>query len=138
MKREAITLTKAGGHTPCIPLTPFFLLLMLAGVIVISARAADDVSAGFLWDHHKLTLEGGDGTEAAGPFYYSQHTEAEDIWAIPPFCSSIHDPLTDRDEFDFLYPFMTRTRYGHERRWQFFEVISTSSGDETDENNTRR
>ena len=33
---------------------------------------------------------------------------------------------------------MTRTRYGHERRWQFFEVISTSSGDETDENNTRR
>lgn len=91
---------------------------------------ADDVSTGFLYDHFKLTLEDGQRTEAAGPFYYSQNTDTENLWAIPPFFSADHDPEADRDEYDFLYPVLTSVRYGQERRWQFFQIFSTSHGED--------
>jgi hypothetical protein len=139
MKREKITLTKSAEYSHHILLTPFFLLLTLAGVIIISSpAAAEGTSAGFFYDHFRLTLEPGDRTEAAGPFYYCQQTDTEHVWAIPPFFSRIQDPSADRDEENFLYPLMTRTRYGNERRWQLFELINTGSGHETDESNTKR
>jgi len=139
MKLKKITLTKPAEYAPYILLTPFFLLLTLAGVIIISTpAAAKDISAGFLFDTFRLTLEPGSRTEAAGPFYYCQQTDTEKVLAFPPFFSRLQDPYTDRDEENFLYPFMTRTRYGNERRWQFCELLSLSSGHEPDEANTRR
>jgi hypothetical protein len=102
---------------------------MLAGVIARGAPVpGEGPSAGFLFDRFKLTLEDGFRTEAAGPFYYSQQGETEKTWAMPPFFSSNSDPAADRDEEDFLYPIMTHIRYGEERRWQFFELFSASSG----------
>ena len=83
-------------------------------------------------------MEPGNRTEKAGPFYYCQQTDTENVWAVPPFFSRMQDPSADRDEEDVLYPLMTRTRYGNERRWQFFELLETSSGHEPDEANTRR
>ncbi len=99
---------------------------------------ADEVAAGFLFDRFKLTLEEGLRTEAAGPFYYSQQSGGESVWALPPLYSSDQAPAADQDEQDILYPLLTRTRYGHERRWQLFELISTSSGHEPDDDDVRR
>lgn len=139
MKLEKITITKGKECRRCIPLTRHFLLVLLVGIIMWAIPApADNISAGFLFDRYKLTLETGQRTEAAGPFYYSQQTSSESDWAIPPFYSSQHEPAVERDEEDFLYPLMTTVRYGHERRWQFLEVFSASSGHEPDEANTRR
>jgi hypothetical protein len=115
---------------PCFGAMAFF-----AGSLSV---ASGEVSAGFIFDRFKLTLEDGLRTEAAGPFYYSQQAGNEEVLAVPPFYSSNQDPTANRDEQDVLYPFMTRTRYGHERRWQFFELFSISSGHEPDEETTRR
>ena len=102
---------------------------MLAGVIIFARPArGEGISAGFIWDRYELTLEKGVRTEAAGPFFYSQASESNSVWAIPPFFSSERDPVTDLEVDQFLYPLMTRTRYGTERRWQFFELLNTESG----------
>ena len=97
------------------------------------SSAPDDVSAGFLFDRFKLTLESGWRSEAAGPFYYSQHTESNSVWAVPPFFSSLDEPAVEAHENDFLYPLFTQTRYGPERRWQFFQWIGASSGLQPDQ-----
>jgi len=129
MKREKITLTKRTERRVCIPLAQLFALVALASIIIQGAPAmADEVSAGFVFDRFKLTLEAGWRTEAAGPFYYSQSADSGNILALPPFFSSDENPGVESHEVDFLYPFMTYVRYGDERRWQFCELISTSSG----------
>jgi hypothetical protein len=89
---------------------------------------ADEPSAGFLFDRFKLTLEDGWRTEAAGPFYYSQQTDSNSVWAVPPFFSRERQPEVEAHEDDFLYPLLTHIRYGREQRWQFGQLISTSSG----------
>jgi hypothetical protein len=139
MKKETITITEVAEYAGTIPLTRFFPLFLLAAFILGNTPvAADEVSAGFFLDRFKLTLEDGFRTEAAGPFYYSQQTDAENLQAFPPFFSRDRDPAVERQEDDLLYPLLTRTRYGHERRWQLFELLSTSSGLETDDGTTKR
>lgn len=122
-----------------IPYSPLCAVFVLASIILGNGPApAADVSAGFLFDRFKLTLEQGLRTEAAGPFYYSQDSGAENLWAIPPFYSSDDDPAVERHEDDFLYPLMTRIRYGQERRWQFFELINFTSGEEPETGISKR
>ena len=99
---------------------------------------AGDTSAGFFFDHFKLIWEDGQRTEAAGPFYYSQATESNRVWAVPPFYSCNIDPKVEAHEDDFLYPVLTRGQYGHERRWQFCQVLNTSSGREPDDSQVRQ
>ncbi len=68
---------------------------------------ADDTSsasAGFLFDHFKLTLEAGQRTEAAGPFFYSEHKPEENTLAFPPFYSRYDNPSLETREYDVLYP----------------------------------
>ena len=84
-----------------------------------------------------MTLEDGQRTEAAGPFYYSQQTDAESVWAVPPFYSRDH-PAVEFQADDYLYPLCTSIHYGPERRWQFLELINTSSGLEPDGDNVKR
>jgi hypothetical protein len=98
----------------------------------VSTAAAAETAAGFLFDRFQLTLEDGWRTEAAGPFFYSQQTESNTLWAVPPFFSREHNPAVESDDDDFLYPLMTRIHYGREKRWQFFQLLNTSSGLETD------
>lgn len=84
--------------------------------------------AGFLFDHFQLTLDPGERTEAAGPFYYSQTNDTERIWAVPPFLSYAKDSGTDSEEFDFVYPILSYDRYGGQYRWQFFQLLSFAGG----------
>jgi hypothetical protein len=139
MKRESITLTNAAGWKASIPLTRLIVLLVLAAVIVRAVPArADDVSAGFLFDQFRLTLENGFRTEAAGPFYYSQAADSGNILAFPPFFSRDDNPAVESHEDDVLYPLFTHLRYGDERRWQFCELINASSGLAPDDTTPKR
>jgi hypothetical protein len=97
------------------------------------AVAADTNSFGFIFDRFKLTLEEGCRTEAAGSFYYSQQTGDESALAFPPFFSSVANPSVEYTDYDFLYPLLTRVQYGQERRWQLFQLISFSGGQEPDD-----
>ena len=139
MKRESITLTKPTDWRDTIHLARFFILTTLAAVIILASPApAEDLSAGFIFDRFKLTLEDGFRTEAAGPFYYSQTADSGNILAFPPFFSRDDNPAVESHEDDFLYPLFTNLRYGDERRWQFCEVISTSSGLSPDDTTAKR
>jgi hypothetical protein len=95
--------------------------------------AATDNSFGFLFDRFQLTLEQGYRTEAAGPFFYSAQTETADTLAFPPFFSCFRDDSVAAQEDDFLYPLLTSTHYGKERRWQFLQLISFAGGQEPDD-----
>ena len=108
------------------------LLLFVFGgfVIFLFVHLGESADCGFAYDHFSLTLENGWRTEAAGPFYYSQQTEQATTWAIPPFFSRDKNPAVESREDDFLYPLLTSLRYGKERRWQFFQLISTFGGQE--------
>jgi hypothetical protein len=139
MKRVLITLTKPSKRESFIPLTWIFVIFALADIIIFGKAAlGEDVSAGFAFDHFKLTLADGERTEAAGPFYYSQRTDAEDIVAFPPFYSSIRDAGADFQADDFLYPLLTVVHYGDERRWQLFQLLNASSGLEPDGSNVKQ
>ncbi len=129
MKRESITIPVGENYDQAILMKWCFIGVVLAGAMVWGgAGRAEDAAAGFAFDRFQLTLEEGFRTEAAGPFYFSQHADAERTWGIPPFYSRDDNPAVDADEDDYLYPLLTRIRYGQERRWQFCELISTSSG----------
>ena len=116
-------------------------IIILAAVLWAAApvlAAEDGAGFGPAWDRFQLTLEDGFRTEAAGPFYFSQQRDSETIWGIPPFFSCDRDDGADRHEHDFLYPVLTHTFYGHESRWQLFQLLSLAGGDEPDETSTRR
>src|ERR1039457_742728 len=95
--------------------------------------AVETSSFGFIFDRFNLTLEVGYRTETAGPFFYSQQTEDERTLAFPPFYSSVSNPSVEYTDYDFLYPLLTRVQYGREWRWQLFQLISFSGGQESNE-----
>src|SRR6185295_18888461 len=59
-------------------------------------------------------------------------------WALPPFFSHTEDPVTDFEEKDFLYPLLTYDRFGHEFRYQLFQLFSFTGGRNQTNANTRR
>jgi hypothetical protein len=99
---------------------------------------AEEFSVGGIFDRFQLTFEDGFRTEVAGPFFYSQEADSNQVWALPPFYSHERNPAVESQEDDWLYPLMTRVRYGRESRWQFCELLSTSSGLEPDAELPRR
>ncbi len=106
----------------------FFYFILFAGHP--PACAGEMNSFGPLFDRFSLTLEAGQRTEAVGPFYFSQQTEDAHTVAYPPFFSTVNNPALAYHEDDFLYPLLTSVHYGQERRWQLFELISFSGGQE--------
>jgi hypothetical protein len=104
----------------------FFLLGF--GLFQNSAIADARNSAGFIFDHFQLTLEQGERTEYAGPFYYSEQTEDASTVAYPPLYSCYQNPSVQSRENDYLYPLLTSLRYDNEWRWQFFQLLSFSGG----------
>jgi hypothetical protein len=112
--------------------------LALFGTRQVSAKG-EGADAGFLFDEFPLTLEPGERTEAAGPFYYCEQKESEEYTlAVPPLFSDYKNPGVEHSEFDLLYPLLTDEHYGKEWRWQFFELFSFAGGKEPDENETHR
>ena len=117
----------------------FILAFSLALFAPQKALALESsASLGPAFTEFKLTLENGFRTEIAGSFYYSQTKNSESLWALPPFFSRDRDPEADREEHDFLYPLLTHARYGHENRWQLFQLLSLAGGDEPDETPAHR
>jgi hypothetical protein len=113
-------------------LAKFFAGFFLAVLSLQLSAAADESSFGFLFDRFQLTLEQGFRTEAAGPFYYSETTDESSTVAVPPFFSDYKNPSVESHEDDVLYPLFTSLRYGEERRWQLFELVSSSGGRQQD------
>jgi hypothetical protein len=105
-------------------------LLFLAAIGRAGPMIAENTSSGPIFDRFQLTLEAGQRTEAAGPFYYSQQTEDATTWALPPFFSCNRKPGVGARENDFLYPVLTQVHYGQESRWQLFQLLSFSGGQE--------
>jgi len=132
MKRKPITIMIQAILRTAHSLTSVFAGLVLAAILAPVSSKGDDAHAGFVFDHFQLTLEHGWRTEAAGPLYYSQQTGSNTLWAIPPFFSQERAPDVESEWDHFLYPVFTKIRHGQERRWQFFELLSVSSGVQPD------
>ncbi len=92
------------------------------------AIAEDIFNAGLIYDQFALTLDPGNRTEAAGPFFYEQQKGSEATWAIPPLYSHDVNPALESREEDILYPILTYERYGMEYRWQLLQLFSLSGG----------
>jgi hypothetical protein len=126
--RNRITITKrAAGFGKSLVLLSFLVFLVTAANL---SAAEENSSIGLIFDRFQLTLELGERTEAAGPFYYSERTEDETIVAYPPFFSREHNLAVQSREDDLLYPLLTSLHYGKEWRWQFFQLFSFAGGQE--------
>ncbi len=101
-------------------------------------RASDWMHAGFLYDDFKLTLEPGHRVEALGPLFYSQQSETETTWGLPPLYDHVSDPAVQLEEYDFAFPVLTYRRFGKEGRWQFFQLLSWAGGQNQEEQEARR
>ena len=116
--------------------TVIVVLLLLGGKA--PAVDAETVSAGFIFDRFKLTLEDGWRTEAAGPFFYSEQKESEETLAVPPLFSNYKSPGIHHSEFDLLYPLLTYEHYADEWRWQLWQLLSFAGGRQPDDFQTHR
>ncbi|MBI3879549.1 MAG: hypothetical protein HY301_05735 [Verrucomicrobia bacterium] len=99
---------------------------------------AEGIEAGPLFHEFGLTLETGRGTEALGPLFYEKDAGAIHQWGIPPLMSGWRDLEADAMEFDLLYPLFTVDRFGAERRWQFFQLLSISDGQNQEQTGPKR
>jgi len=139
MNRRSITITKISRFLSAIHFLRFFWAGLAMGIVIPQFPAvAEEPAIGFLFDHFQLTLEEGWRTEAAGPFYYQQQADSESTWALPPLFSCDRNPLVEAHEDDFLYPLLSHLRYGHEHRWQLFQLLSTASGREPSDADVKR
>src|SRR6202000_1250092 len=93
---------------------------------------------GFLYDDFKLTLQPGHREEALGPFFYSQQSDTETTWGLPPVFDHVSDPAVQLEEYDIGFPVLTYRRFGKEGRWQFFQVLSWATGQNQQEQEARR
>jgi len=105
-----------------------FLLFGLTLVSVFNVCRGADLDAGFLFSRHRLTLEAGERSEALGPLFHRQKTEAENILAFPPFFSHSVRPDTDAEEYDVLYPLLSFDRFGREYRWHLIQLFNFTGG----------
>ena len=139
MNKQTITINKNTSYKPQASSFHYLwpLIVAVTTILPFSAITAEN-SLGFVFDRFQLTLEAGCRTEAAGPFFYTQQTESENVWAIPPFFSCDRNPAVESHEDDFLYPLLTRIRYGHEQRWQFCQLLSTATGREPNDTDVKR
>jgi hypothetical protein len=115
------------------------LSLLCSGTIFADeAETNSTISAGFFFDHFKLTLEDGERTEAVGPFYYFDQREDENTIAFPPFFSNYKNDIVQSSEYDILYPLLTYEHYSDEWRWQLFQLIAFAGGRQPDDFKTHQ
>jgi hypothetical protein len=93
---------------------------------------------GPLFHQFGLTLDPGERTEAAGPFYSHEDRDGTRTWATPPMLSYAVDEQTDFSEFDFVYPIITYDRFGPEYRFQIFQLFAFAGGQSYTETNIHR
>jgi hypothetical protein len=97
-----------------------------------------DTVAGPLYAEFPLTLSSGYRHEAAGPLYYSQMSESQRQWALPPFFCYTRTADVDWTEMEILYPILSYRRFGPEFRLQLVQFFSFSGGRPPDQDNFHR
>lgn len=118
--------------------TKLIAALMCAVALTAAAEVDEDVGAGPLFADFSLTLAPGRRMEAAGPLYYSQQSESESQWALPPFYCYTRTRDIDWTEWEFMYPLVTYRRFGHEKLLQILELINIAGGRTTPEEDAHR
>lgn len=103
-----------------------------------SLWAEPGLEAGPLYSNFRLTLENGERTEVAGPLFYSQKSETERQWGVPPLFTLARDPALELWELEVGYPLLTWRQYGGEYRTQFWQLLSWAGGRSQADNTTRR
>jgi hypothetical protein len=116
----------------------FIVIFCCALALPALARGDEDVQAGPLYAEFPLTLTSGHRREAAGPLFYSQQSESQRQWALPPFLCCTRTADVDWSEMELLYPLLTYRRFGGEYRLQIMELFSFSGGHTPEENQVRR
>jgi hypothetical protein len=101
--------------------------------LAISAFGQEDngVEAGPLYSRFRLTLASGYRTEAVGPLYYTQESESQFQWALPPFYDHVRTMDVNWTEWEFLYPLVTYRDYNGEYRLSIVELLNFDGGPES-------
>ena len=139
------------------------MLCSAAGGFVLRAGGEDYALAGPAWQEFRLTLQPGERTEIAGPFW-----NYETVWDLPktnqpPAADLLSPPIglvplpekvvtfgfaplfsweryhdVDATSLHILYPAITYARYGTEYRFHIGQLLSWAGGQEPDGANTKR
>lgn len=117
-----------------------FFSLVFACLAGVSSHAQTPLSEPFRIDHSytNVRLSLSVDRDSYGPFFYTRRSERDTTWAIPPLMSHAFDEVTDFDEWDFVYPFITLDRFGEEYRFQIIQLFSFSGGGTQSETNVHR
>jgi len=105
---------------------------------LLPVRAADGVSAGPLRHDFSLTLDLGERTEIAGPFWSTQKEGTKVTMTLAPLFSRVDNPDVEAVSIDVLYPLMSYDAYGPEYRWHLFQLLSISGGKNQSGGNVKR
>jgi len=112
-------------------------LFLLAGAVK-PIHAAEWSHVGPLYDDFSLTLKPGQRTEVLGPLFYSETSDTQKSWGLPPLFWNLSDPATELEKFELCYPVLTFHRYGTEYRWQFLQFFSFAGGGNRPETDAKR
>src|SRR5208282_2387770 len=132
----AIGVLDAFNQASTIPLLVNTKLMIQKCVVIFCCALAlpalgqeeNDAVAGPLFSEFPLTLSSGYRCEAAGPLFYSQQTESQRQWALPPLYCYTRTPEVDWTEMEILYPIISYRRFGGEYRLEIVEFFSFSGG----------
>lgn len=119
------------AKTPSKSLNKALSITITLGAFFLSQWSvfSGDFSAGPVFDEFPLTIGTGQRTESFGPFYYNEHDESGQTWALPPFFSHQEDPTIDELEDESLFPVFSYFKYGTQYRAQFFQLFSVAGGE---------
>jgi len=112
--------------------------VLIACMFLYASPVHAEIAMGPLFHEFGLTLDRGQRTEVAGPFFYYEGRDSAQTWAVPPVMSHVVDKETDFSEFDFLYPLLTYDRFGPEYRFQILQVFAFAGGQTYAETNVHR
>jgi hypothetical protein len=96
------------------------------------------VDLGPVYDSFPLTLTAGKRTEILGPLVSVEKTTNEWGWTFSPLMSYRYNPGADASSFDFVYPILTKRRFGTESMFQVFEIFQFSTGNNQKQEQKRR
>jgi hypothetical protein len=116
----------------------FLNIWLLTLVGLLSGLTTKAIDLGPIYDRFPLTLKEGTRTEIAGPLVSVEKTAVDSGWTFSPLVAYRKNPGVENSSFDFLYPIVTYDRYGTEGRFQIFQVISWSTGNNQKQEKKKR
>ncbi len=104
----------------------------------VPVRAGEGRDFGPFLQDIRLTLEPGDGVEAAGPFYYQHSREEETGWGLAPLISATTSRDGERAQWFVLPPVFSWRKYDRDHRWQILQLINGGGLDKIDDPDVKR